>query len=88
MIVEQGQVVSIEREPKAREGRLGRLVIFVMEAAQAEVLRDLDEHRPVFQIDDLRDGHLRHVDGQPKNIGVRFTEVHVRGHDEEIHEGV
>src|SRR5664280_52550 len=60
-------------------------VIRVENASNPQTFRDLDEHRGVFDIDDLPGWHLGDVQRKPKDVRVGLADVDEAGGDEGIH---
>ena len=48
----------------------------------------VNEHRRVFDIEDLLDRRLGNVQRQPKDVRVRFSQMDKTGGNKEIHEPV
>jgi hypothetical protein len=58
------------------------------DALNPQTFGDLDEHRGVFEIDDLLDWRLGDVQRKPKDVRVGFSEVNKAGGNKEIYEHV
>lgn len=56
----------------------------VLDGADAEAARDLDEHFAVLEVEDVTGGDLRDVERGAVDVGVGFAEVDVAGRDEEV----
>jgi len=56
-----------------------RRVVRVENAPNPQTLRDLDEHRGVFDIDDLTGWHLGDIQRQPEHVSVGLADVHKAG---------
>jgi len=59
-----------------------------MNASDPQRLRDLDEHRPVFDVDNLPGRDLSDVQRHPINILIGLAKVDEAGGDEEVHKAV
>ena len=54
------------------------------DASDSQPLRDLYEHRRVFNVENLLNGSLCDVERQPKDIHIGFTQVDEAGRNKEI----
>jgi hypothetical protein len=68
--------------------RACRTVIRVKNATNTQTFRDLDEHRGVFDIDDLPGWRLSDVQHKPKDVRVGLEEMDEAGGNERIHKSV
>jgi hypothetical protein len=60
----------------------------VKNASNPQTFRDLDEHRGVFDIDDLPGWRLGDVQRKPKDVRVGLAEVDEAGGNKGIHKPV
>jgi len=68
--------------------RAGGLVIRVKNAPDPQTFRDLDEHRSVFDIDDLPGRRLGDIQRQPKDVRVGLPDVDEAGGNKRIDQPV
>jgi hypothetical protein len=61
-------------------------VIRVQNASNPQTFRDLDEHRGVFDIDDLLGRRLGDVQRKPKDIRIGLAEMNEAGGNKKIHQ--
>ena len=73
-------MLQSERSQFRARGR----VIRVKNAANPQAFRDLDEHRRVFDIDDLLGRRLGDVQRKPKDVRVGFAKADKAGGNKEI----
>src|ERR1035441_7673455 len=73
-------------QSKRSQFRARGIVIRVKYAPNAETLRDLDEHRRVFDVKYLPGRRLGDVQRQPIDVRVGLAEADEAGGDKRIHE--
>src|SRR5271155_5020560 len=60
----------------------------VKNAPNSQTLRDLDKHRRVVDVDDLRRGRLGEIQCKPEDLDIRLAHVDKAGRDEGIYKSV
>src|SRR5674476_582562 len=88
MVLEMTVLSFCNLQSKRSQFRTSRLVIRVKNTFNPQILRDPDEHRVIFNIDNTPDGHLGNIQRKSENVYIRFADVDKARRNKGIHKSV